>query len=347
MSKANRKNVLIALSVLMLACGDSGGPSSPGFNEGDEPTPGFSEGDAPPSPQSVLEACGGSDFAGDAIFTGPVETSVFQCIIRGGGSPAEAQELYGKMLVNAISTTNLDAVRLLMGTNMDVDTTDLFGETTFLDHALGQVIMVSAGLDAGYETDASKYDRAVEIALLLVGRGARIDEDENDDYLVLWFASLDRSIEATEIMIDAGMDVNTRRPLDERWNPETALVPVVKGACWSNDEASRAYAAGVARVLIEAGADVNTMTFGQILEQASGAGFVVVGLYEAKTVLQLALENGTCPEVVKMLRDAGACEELEGRRFEWGRTVTGWDGILRFLQEVAEVYEPRDVDCST
>lgn len=300
MSEMSRKSVLIALSVLMLACGDSGGPAGPGFNGGDEPT----------SPESVLEACGESDFAGDAIFTGPVATSVFQCIISGLGNAAQAQELYGKMLVNAISTTNLDAVRLLMGTNMDVDTTDLFGDTTFLDHALGQVIMVSAGLDAGYETDASKYDRAVEIAVLLVGRGARIDEDENDDYSVLWFASLDRSIEATEIMIDAGMDVNTRRPLDEKWNPETALVPVVKGACWSNDEASGAYAAEVARVLIDAGADVNTMTFGTILEQTSGGGFVVVGLYEASTLLQLALGGrggkDACPEVVKMLRHAGA-----------------------------------------
>lgn len=42
----------------------------------------------------------------------------------------------------------------------------------------------------------------------------------------------------------------------------------------------------------------------------------------------------------------GPCEELEGRRFEWGRTVTGWGDILRFLKEVAGLYEPRDVDCS-
>ena len=76
------------------------------------------------------------------------------------------------------------------------------------------------------------------------------------------------------------------------------------------------------------GADVNTMTFGQILEEGSGGGYAVVGIFEDDSVLDLA-RNSDCSEVVAILKEAGACENLEGRRFEWGR-VSGWAAILGF-----------------
>ena len=333
---------LIALSTAMAACGPATSdpvtpvPVTPAPVT---PTPVPS---GPATTDSVLESCGGSDFSGPSIYTGTVSTSVFRCIVDGLRDHEGVQDIYGKLLVNAIWSTNLEAVQLLMGTDMDVDTADLFG-TPFLDHAVGNILMIQFDLDQGLETDARKYEDAVAIARLLVARGARVT-DEHADYVVLWFASVGRSMEAVRIMVDAGMDVDTRRPLDDTWSPVTALVGVVKGACWSDDEETRAAATEMLEALVEAGADVNTMTFGQILEEGSGGGYAVVGIFEDDSVLDLA-RNSDCSEVVAILKEAGACENLEGRRFEWGR-VSGWAAILRFLQEASRLYEPREVDCT-
>ena len=324
---------LIALSALVtMACSDGTGESVVGAELNEDP-------------ESVLHACGGTEFSGQAIYTDPVVASVFQCIINGTRGNAQTQDLYGKMLVNAISTANLDAVNILMGTNMEVNAFDLFGHQTFLGHALGSIMMLSFDLAEGFETDAGKYDNAVAIAELLVSRGARIDDDI-EAYRELWFASFSRSLDVARIMIDAGMNVNIRRTLDESWNPVMVLVQLVKRACWSDDEAYRAAATEAILMLVEAGADVNTMTFGRILEPGPNNRLVVVGIFEGHTVLELALDSD-CPEVVQILREAGACEELEGRRFEWGSSITGWAGILRFLQEATGLFEPRVVsDCT-
>ena len=283
----------------------------------------------PVSVDSILDSCGGSEFSGPSLYTGTVATSVFQCIINKLDENDErAQEIYGKLLVNAIDSSNLEAVTLLMNTNMDVNTVDLFG-TPFLRHALGRI-------ERGSET----YDNAVSIARLLVASGARITDDEHGDYTTDWFAS---TIEAVQIMIDAGMNVNTRRPLDESWRPVTALVGAVEQACRADDEERKAIATETVKVLVKAGADVNTMSIGQIVGEGDG-GLVIVGLFEVESVLDIA-EDGNCPEIVQILKEAGACEDLERRRWEWG-IGRGLDFIIRFLQEIGGLYEPRELDCS-
>ena len=346
---------LLAFSLLIIACGKSAQDpvaSDPdevgGQDSKDGGTEVVLEDDSETEavngidPQEIINSCDGSVFAGPSHYTGKVDIGVFQCIIDGLKGYEQAQEIYAKMLVNAIWSTDLQAVKLLMDTKMDVNTVDQFREP-FLKHALGNISKTRFNIDRGSETDESVYEDAVAIARLLVAKGARITDDYDYTNLLVYCGWGIGDVSTVRLMIEAGMDVNTRSSLDESWNPVTALVGAVRGACWSNDEEARVSNTEMVRVLVEAGADVNTMTYGRILEEGDGGGYVVVGIYESSSVLSLAWDSN-CPEVVHILKEAGACEDLEGREFKWGRGV-GWEGVLKFLLEVAKLQEKREVDC--
>lgn len=321
---------LIVLSLLVVGCdSDTSSPNTP-------------DTESPETVRAILASCDGSEFDGPALYSGTVETSVFQCIINRLRDHGQAQEIYGKLLFNAIWATNLEAVTLLLDTNMNVNTVDLFG-TPFLDHAVGNIGAVKHDVSRGEKPERT-YDRAVSIGRMLVARGARIANPY--DYEDPWFHSLD-TFDVVEIMIDADMDVNIRRALEtDSFNPITALVPAVSLACSRDDEESREDGTKTVKALIDAGADVNTMSFGRILGQdENGRYSLIIGIFEVRSVLDSARDaREPCPAVVEMLVEAGACEDLEGRRFEWG-VGRGLDFILTFLQEVGRLYEPRDVDC--
>ncbi len=341
---------LLAFSLLIIACGKSAQDpvaSDPdevgGQDSKDGGTEVVLEDDSETEavngidPQEIINSCDGSVFgfsSGPTFSLGKVDVDVFQCIIDGLKGHEQAPEIYAKLLVNAIGSTNLRAVQLLIDTGIDVTGEGPFG-FSFLSIAIQMAVPARV-------SNVGRGEDAVAIARLLVAKGARITDDY--DYTNLWFIAVgDGDVSTVRLMIEAGMDVNTRSSLDESWNPVTALVGAVRGACWSNDEEARVSNTEMVRVLVEAGADVNTMTYGRILEEGDGGGYVVVGIYESSSVLSLAWDSN-CPEVVHILKEAGACEDLEGREFKWGRGV-GWEGVLKFLLEVAKLQEKREVDC--
>ena len=130
-------------------------------------------------------------------------------------------------------------------------------------------------------------------------------------------------------------------PLDQSFDLNTALVGAVRRACWGPDTDSVQKDLEIVGVLVETGADVNTMSIGQILDDKPGAGQGVIGLFESETLLSIA-EGGQndCPGVVTMLMEAGACRDLEGRRVEWGSDLD-FDGIVKVLA-APSVFSPRE-----
>ena len=158
-----------------------------------------------------------------------------------------------------------------------------------------------------------------------------------------WFLASQGSPDSVGTMIRAGIDVNIRPPLDETFDLNTALVGAVKRAGWGGGSESGGKNLEVVRLLVGAGADVSTVPIGHILDDNWGN---VMGLYEASTLLEIA-DGGQndCPEVVTMLREAGACQHLVGRRVEWG-TSLDFGGILRVLS-AQSVSAPRgNVECA-
>ena len=261
-----------------------------------------------------------------------------QCIVDKSRGEEGRADLLSGMMQDAIRSSNQAVVRLLLEAGIDADGESPFGEP-FLLSALNQLTFTAS--DSGQSPEG---EAAVAIGDILVDEGARVPEPPGE-YVNAWFIAVETSPDAMRIMIRAGMDANVRRPLEERFNVETALVHAVKRACSSVvsdvSDPDRPELE-IVRLLVEAGADVNTMSIGQILDE----NFKVIGLFESETVLADAVGGQTgCPQVVNILREAGACLDLEGRRVEWGSELD-FDGILQFLSAPV-AFPPREgVECA-
>ena len=254
-----------------------------------------------------------------------------RCIIDKSRNEEGRADLLSGMMQDAIHSSNQVAVQLLLDADVDASGDSPLGEP-FLLSALSQLTFADRGFGPAHGAE-----NAAAIADSLVDEGARIPEPLGGEYVNVWFAVVEGSPDATRIMVRAGMDVNVRRPLDERFDVDTALVGVVSRACWGGNSGTDLE---IVRVLVEAGVDVNTMSIGQILDDSGGK---VIGLFEVETVLNIA-EDSDCTTVVSVLREAGACRDLEGRKVEWGSNLD-FEGILKFLS-AASAFTPReDVKC--
>ena len=249
-----------------------------------------------------------------------------RCIVDKSRGEEGRADLLSGMMQDAIHSSNQDAVWLLLEAGIDADGESPFGESLLLS-ALYQLTFTDS--DSGQSPEG---EAVVAIADILVDEGARVPEPSGE-YVNAWFIAVETSPDAMRIMIRAGMDANVRRPLEKRFNVETALVHAVKRACSSVVSDPDRPELEIVRVLVEAVADVNTMSIGQILDENDLSK--VIGLFESETVLSDAVRGQTgCPQVVSILREAGACLDLEGRRVEWGSELD-FDGILQFLSAPA------------
>lgn len=260
-----------------------------------------------------------------------------RCIIdKSEGVEGRANLLNG-MMIDAIHSSNQDAVQLLLGSGVTADGESPNGEP-FLVSALNNLTFMGPG--AGHTRQG---ESALAIADILVAQGVRIMGPPGEEYVNAWFIAVERSADGVRIMIRAGMDVNVRRPLDEQFNVETELVHAVRRACWSDVSEPDSPELGIVQALVEGGADVNTMSIGQILDEDLNK---VIGMLEGETVLSTAKGGQTgCPQVARVLREAGACERLEGRRVEWGSNLD-FEGIAKVVS-AASAFPPReDVACA-
>ena len=171
-------------------------------------------------------------------------------------------------LIDAIYANDQAAVERLLTAGIDPNGVADFDNMPYLYQALANAYSTWRDLERGEATQA-QYETAQRIARVLVERGARITEPgpylTGDDHSALWFhIVVSGETELVQIMLDAGIDVNARDRLilrADRWNaPITVLIQAVKGACWPDDPAERARGMAVLRLLVAAGADVNTMT---------------------------------------------------------------------------------------
>lgn len=256
------------------------------------------------------------------------------CILDESEGKPGREELLDGMMVGAIFGSNLEAARLLLDAGVDGGGSDLIGES-FLLLALGHVISVS------YDPDQeSNITDLIALADLLVDDGARISVPPSEGYANAWFHASTVSPEVVRIMTRAGMDVNFRGPVQGQFSMDTALDGAVARACWADEVGPESPEVQIVRELIEAGADVNTMSVGQILDDK---GQNVIGFSESKSVLSIA-EDGDCTSVASLLLDAGACRNLEGRRVTW-EGDSSLSGNLKMLS-ASSAFPPRgDVDC--
>ena len=126
------------------------------------------------------------------------------------------------------------------------------------------------------------------------------------------------------VMADAVMDVNIRPPFGKTHNLDTALVGAVKRACQGNNFDPGRPEVEIVRVLVDIGADVNTMSMSTEREYTgTGKGLFsgrsrLVEVLESETILSIVeTSRPPCPQVVSILKKAGACRDLEGRRLRW------------------------------
>ena len=255
-----------------------------------------------------------------------------QCIIDKSRGEEGRADLLSGMMVDAIHSSNQDAFRLLLDAGVDADGQGPLG-SSFLLSALNNLTFV------GRTGQGAEAENAAAVANILVDEGARIQEPPGEEYVNVWFAAAQLSPDAMRTMIRAGMDVNIRPPLDESFDLDTALVGAVARACGGDDAPSLE----IVHALVGAGADVNTMSIGQIFDDN---GREVIGVFESDTLLSIAEGGGTdCLDVVNILSEAGACRYFEGRRIEWGSNLD-FGGILRFLS-AQSAFPPREnVECA-
>ena len=253
-----------------------------------------------------------------------------QLLIK-SGADMNAKDRYDRTaLMKAAVKNELDFARLLIKSGADVNARDEDDETAlmkaarFSEDMTKLLIAEKADVNAKNNINqtalmfAVKYN-AVDIAKMLIKEGVDIENlkflleagadmyaKDKDGYTVLMAAAEGNAADTAKLFIEAGMDVNAKmdskpRPLSSGWI----------GADWVDSYqmiddwtalmlAAYRNAADVARLLIKAGADVNTKT------------------NEGKTALTLAFEaeadmNREKPtpikyEVIDVLKAAGAKE---------------------------------------
>ena len=263
----------------------------------------------------ITEAEEATFFCGEYGFgmgLGESDLPKVQCIIDKSQGKEGRETLLTGMMVDAIYSSNSEAVRLLLDSGVDASGRGPNGDP-FLLHAISN---------------------AEVIAETLVDAGARIPESDEEEYIQLWFQNLGSPRDVRN-MVHMGMDVNIRPFRDKTVSSgldlspaalklDTALLKVVRSceAVYSDEGRTDLEIVGV---LVEAGADVNTMSLEAIYSSSAGTGSGISALGstslraldESRTVLSIAEERG-CDEVASILREAGACRHLEGRRANRG-----------------------------
>ena len=289
---------------------------------------------------SVTEAEEATFSCGEYGFGMGLEESdlpMVQCITEKSRGKEGRAALLNGMMTDAIHSSNAEAVAFLLATGVDATGEGPFGETfllaaitnlTFLDHGTGPM---------------EQREKAVSVAGILVEEGAQVSDPPGEEFVNAWFLAAQGSPDSVDAMVRAGIGVNIRPPLDENFDLNTALVGAVRRACWGGGSESGGKNLEIVGLLVGAGADVNTMSIGQILDDNLGN---VVGLYENSTLLEIA-DGGQkeCPEVVAMLREAGACQHLVGRRVEWGANLD-FEGIARVLSAPSAFAPKGNVECA-
>ena len=333
--------LLIALgSLFIMACGDGSSGEEPDLTTSPAISSAEAEGehigtDIVPFTEAdyAVESCGEYGFG---MHIEESDLPMVQCIIDKSRGKEGRAELLSGMMADAIFSSNQDAVRLLLNAGVDASGKSPIGGFFLLDALTNLTFTTLNG-------QAPEGANAAAIADSLVDEGARITGPPGEEYVNAWFNAAQSSMDGVRIMADAGMDVNIRPPLDKNFGLETALVGAVRRACWRDNLDPERPELEIVRVLVDAGADVNTMSIGQILDDDWSK---VIGLFESKTVLSIAeTSQSSCPQVVSILREAGACRDLEGRRVEWGSSLD-FGGILKVLS-AASTFAPRgDVECA-
>lgn len=249
-----------------------------------------------------------------------------RCMLdKSQGKEGRAELLVG-MMEGAIWGANVEAVQSLLDEGVNANGPGpIMGQPFLL-----QAVEGLAGQN--HDTTAS-----ITIAEMLIAEGARI-EYPDAGYTNVWFIAVSHSYEAIRILASAGMDPNVRGPLDRSFAMRSALDMAVHRACIGDGAGPDSHELEVVRQLITAGADPNTMTIGHKMSDDGR----VSGFYESNTLLADAERKG-CPLVANILRDAGACPYLEGRRFDFGN-----QGALDDLQMLSggNPFPPRGkIDC--
>ena len=248
------------------------------------------------------------------------------CMLDKSQGKAGRAELLAGMMEGAIWGANVEAVQVLLDEGVNANGSGPSMGQPFL-------LQVVEGL-VGQYTDTTT---SITIAEMLIAKGARI-EHPHAGYTNAWFIAVSNSYEAIRILALAGIDPNVRGPLDRSFAMRSALDMAVHRACIGDGAGSDSHEIEVVRQLIAAGADPNTMTIGHKMSDDGR----VSGFYESNTLLADAEKKG-CPLVANILRDAGACPYLEGRRFDFGN-----QGALDGLQMLSEgnPFPPRgNIDC--
>lgn len=259
----------------------------------------------------------------------------------GAISAEPAQEDMSSEFIDAIVANDQATVERLLTAGIDPNGADDFSGTPYLHYALGAAHQKKRG-----EATQADYETSQRIVRLLVEHGARITDPARyltgDDHSALWFHIVaSGEPELVQIMLDAGLDVNVRDRLilhANRWNaPETAMISAAKGACWPDDPSEQARGMAVLRLLVAAGADVNTMTVTRLWDNS---GRRVIGITESRSVLSLVQgSRHPCTEAIQLLQAAGARDDMERRRIEWGpqgQPPAGLDEIVAALARVGQ-----------
>jgi ankyrin repeat protein len=193
------------------------------------------------------------------------------------GADANVRDVDGATpLLYAAHSANTEIVRALLAAGADPNLGNRYGVAPLHEASLvADAALIGLLLDAGAEVDAALPEGETPLMLasrtsgvaavqLLIGRGADVNVVERwqGQTPLMYAAARDRA-QVAAALIAAGADVNAKTPLNElperlpaaRFNvefPLGAMTPVLLAA--------RQGATGALRVLIEAGADLDTRT---------------------------------------------------------------------------------------
>lgn len=245
-----------------------------------------------------------------AVKTG--RTDIVQTLLEGGADPDIRQGDGATALHHAAHQNDVDSARLLIEAGATVSVSNELGATPlWLAATNGSAVMVERLLDAGAdpnvalimgETSLMTAARGghLETVRLLLSRGAKVNATERERHqTALMWAVAQGHVGVVQLLVERGADIHARTTVwDQLENTAGNTNPIGNFRMSHGGSTPLLFAArqgniDVARVLIEAGADVNNTS-------ASGTSALVVAAHSGHGPLGIfLLEQGADPDAAE------------------------------------------------